>query len=181
MREFTPFVNSFYTFILGERITPSAIHFSNDFQEYNIGDLPEEKDPGNYASVSGIKSLLGITKLEEVPDYFTGECRLDKNFEDGSQQIVALLKDPVTKTEKSYTCEELVALIISYMRLSALQYLKRKPIISDDPLNIDLEKVVIGIPANFPEVKKDSLRSAALMSGFREVTYFDFFPTSFFL
>lgn len=71
-------------------------------------------------------------------------------------------------------------MIMTSLRNTAIDYLKRKPIktrkgvslYANDPLT----RVVLGIPANFHDHAKDTLRHAAHIAGFEQVYSLTPFP-----
>jgi molecular chaperone DnaK (HSP70) len=99
-----------------------------------------------------------------------------------------------TDNKRQYTPEQLASHILIYLKECAEEYLTRKPFkresgdlfINDDNTTsskqgkksaspkVVLTKVVIGIPANYTERKKDAIRSAASMAGFDEVRILSF-------
>lgn len=156
---------------IGEKITPSVLHFRNNFQEYFVGNLEnyfpqltEEERAAQFCSVQGIKSLLGLTKLEDVPEYFSHEC----SIEESTGELMVQLIDPVTGKKQSFGVEDLVSLVLSYLRTSMLSYLRKKPL--PVPLvDLPVTHAVLGVPAHFPEKKREALRRAAQLSGFETV------------
>lgn len=129
--------------------------------------------------VSGLKNLLGMNSIPEIKERYPNfpyqlETVPSDESPDG-QQVMVVCEDTLGHVRK-YSVIELVSLFLSYLRECAVDYLKRKPIKSslsghvEDPTY--LNRVVLGIPAHFPEKKKDALKEAAFMAGFDEVLGF---------
>lgn len=87
--------------------------------------------------------------------------------------ISVICYDAVGNT-REFAIEEVIGMIITSLRNTAIDYLKRKPIktrkgiplYTTDPLS----RVVLGIPANFHDHAKDALRQAAHIAGFEQVS-----------
>lgn len=93
---------------------------------------------------------------------------------DEEEDVLVLAYDSFGN-KREFHPEELTAMILSYLRDCAKKYLVSKPlknasgsaILRDDPVS----RVVIGVPAQFPECSRQALRQAAHLAGFDDVHF----------
>lgn len=156
----------------GSKTTPSCITFSSvGFEEYLIGV------PGSSANtVKGIKNLLGRTHKDlhslqhvrsSLPTLHIAEETCDND------PLEVCCYDSAGNMEV-FSPEHLVSLILRYLRTCAATYLRRKPMRAGNQIiypNDPLTRVVLGIPANFSEKARYSMRSAAELAGFTDISF----------
>jgi molecular chaperone DnaK (HSP70) len=125
--------------------------------------------------ISGLKNLLGLNSILEIKEKYPNfPYQLDTIPKDDSSeesQVMVVCEDTLGHC-RMYSVVELVSFFLSNLRQCAIDYMKKKSIKSpsgqlEDVSN--LNRVILGIPAHFPEKKKDALKEAAFMAGFDEV------------
>lgn len=201
-------LSNFNAILSAKKITPSKIHFYNNFEDYIVGDIPIVDDKSkkavstpNYYTIDGIKSLVAVDSLENIPAYCRNNYEIQEDISPitGKEEKKLFIRCksspndlfPSTSTKQNgqqntllepvdrvCSIEELISYIISYLRVSAIQYLKKKPMkrrnmdtnkLEKQSISLEINKVVLGIPATFPEKKKEILKYAANLAGFEEV------------
>jgi hypothetical protein len=124
--------------------------------------------------ITGLKNLLGYTTIaqikEKYPDFpYQLDVIPNENAPDG-KELMVVCEDTLGHMRR-YTVIELVSFVLLYLRQCAIDYLKAKPIAGVTGEEYEgLNRVVLGIPAHFPETKKEALKQAAFMAGFDEVS-----------
>jgi molecular chaperone DnaK (HSP70) len=115
--------------------------------------------------ISHIKPLLGKESIEDV--YLSEFMQLTIK----KQHINVACEDSEGR-EKLYTPEELSAIVLLTLRHYAMDYINRKPYALQLKTgeDIELHKVVLGVPAHCTEKFKDALRYAANIAGFDEAS-----------
>ncbi len=125
--------------------------------------------------VSGLKNLLGLRTLSEIQEkypHFPYELDSIPCEDDPDERQIMVVCEDTLGHRRMYSVVELISFFLSYLRQCAIDYLQKNRSTSESTCMDDissLNRVVLGIPAHFPEAKKDSLKEAAFMAGFDEV------------
>jgi molecular chaperone DnaK (HSP70) len=163
------------------KITPSLLQFTEGFRGHKIGS---DCDEGVDNIVSGLKALIMGQNKDKVVD--------PTGWKDAVSITCYDRADVVDRQAKDIPVEELVSHMIGYLKDCAEDYLTRKPIrktnridgseveVSATPAlttsptasiapSVEVNRVVMGVPANFTESSKKLLKGAAQLAGFQEV------------
>ncbi|KAK4134951.1 glucose-regulated protein [Trichocladium antarcticum] len=133
----------------GNRITPSYVAFTDE--ERLVGDAAKNQAPANpYNTIFDIKRLIGRKFSER-------DVQLDlKHF---PFKVVAKDEKPIVKvtvggTEKSFSPEEISAMILSKMKETAESYLGKK-----------VTHAVVTVPAYFNDNQRQATKDAGVIAG----------------
>ena len=151
-----------------QRTTPSTILF--DQNEVKIGITPEDTP---LHVVEGCKLFLGRERSD-------GDMELEGHLGYQFNKIDDKICVCDVNSSRSMSVEEAAARIMSELKASAELYLQRRPTAwlgtdndlirkGTKPWDGVLRRVVVGIPANHTERKKEATRRAAMLAGFSEV------------
>ena len=149
-----------------QRTTPSTILFGRN--DVKIGIAPEDTP---LHVIEGCKLLLGREKNDG--DMALEGDHLGYHFNNIDDKISVC----DINSSRFMSVEEAAARIMSELKVSAEMYLQRRPtawlgtendLIRTKPWDGVLRRVVVGIPANHTERKKEATRRAALLAGFSE-------------
>lgn len=154
----------------GNKITPSTITFPRlGFVDRRVGETASAPN-----TVRGVKNVLGLT-VKELQGLTPGtypSCNVTDMEEKDPVVVVCL---DVDGNRRLFDPADLVSFVLTYLRDCARDYLRRKPIkarngqvlYANDPLN----RVVLGVPAQFAECRRVALRQAAEAAGFDEIHF----------
>ncbi len=165
-----------YASLAGKRTTPSSILFEESFEKWSIGSQNFSDEDNSI--ISHIKPCLGADS-SVLGNEIVG---LKTSFNEADDKLSIECSDQDGNT-RQYSPEDLASYILKYLKECAEDYLTRRPFkeLDEDgvmmpyatPPNmrpkVSVTKVVIGIPANYTERKKDAIRTAANTAGFEEV------------
>ena len=120
--------------------------------------------------IRDFKLLMGSKKSDSLQSNLK---LMNLSYDENDFTLVKCLNN--NKDSKLFSPEELSSYILQYLKSSAEEYLKSKPM-NNLPLgsrlddsNGKIDRVVIGIPVNFSTSSKNATRKAAYMAGFHEV------------
>ena len=151
-----------------QRTTPSTILF--DQNGVKIGIAPEDTP---LHVIEGCKLFLGRERND-------GDMELEGHLGYHYNSLDEKISVCDVNSSRSISVEEAAARIMSELKASAEIYLQRRPTAwlgtekdlirkGTKPWDGVLRRVVVGIPANHTERKKEATRRAALLAGFSEV------------